>query len=84
MPSKLRRYGMAAATFEINDDSVYQDMLNPLGFSFALSLCLRLYKQVPRKLVATSNLFYHYVLSDIFECFPTIHANQLMLPLLSL
>eukprot|EP00435_Cladocopium_sp_Y103_P039143 s3366_g10.t1 len=36
---------MAAATFEINDDPVYQDMLHPLGFSFALSLCLRLYKK---------------------------------------
>ena len=56
MRTKPRRYGMLAATYEINDDPVYQDMLNPLGFSFALSLCLRLYKQVPKKLVVTSNL----------------------------
>jgi len=43
----LRYYGLGASTFEINDDPIYQDMLSPMGFCFALSLCVRLFKQAP-------------------------------------
>ena len=42
---ELRRLGMKAATYEINDDGQYQDILDPLGFVFALSLCIRLFKE---------------------------------------
>ncbi|CAL1147042.1 unnamed protein product [Cladocopium goreaui] len=38
-------YGFSAATYEIADDGIYQDILNPLGFCFALSLCIRLFKE---------------------------------------
>lgn len=49
MVADTRRLGLAAATYEINDDSVYQNMLDPLGFCFALSLCIRLFKKVGMK-----------------------------------
>lgn len=42
----LRYYGFSAATYEIADDGIHQDILNPLGFCFALSLCIRLFKEV--------------------------------------
>lgn len=43
--ASCRRLGLEAATYEINDDSKYQNMLDPLGFVFALSLCIRLFKR---------------------------------------
>lgn len=46
MVAETRRLGYAAATYEIEDDAVFQNMLDPLGFCFALSLCIRLFKKV--------------------------------------
>lgn len=37
-----RHFGRVAAPFEITDDEKFQDILDPLGFTFGLSLCIRL------------------------------------------
>lgn len=43
----LRLLGCRAASYEIKDDEVYQNLLHPLGLCFALSLCIRLHSSAP-------------------------------------
>lgn len=42
----LRKYGYDAASFEISDDPIYQDILHPLGFAFMLATVFRLIPKV--------------------------------------
>lgn len=37
----LRRHGLRIASYEYEDDAVYQDILSPRGFAAAVSLCMR-------------------------------------------
>lgn len=47
MVLQTRFYGQPAATFEIEDDPKLQNILDPLGFCFLLSMCFRLVPRVP-------------------------------------
>jgi len=40
----FRQYGFAAASFEYNDDPIFQNMLTGLGFAYGLACTIRLYK----------------------------------------
>lgn len=46
-PKRLcRNRGLPSASFEINDDPKYQDYISSLGFAYAVSMTLRLWKLV--------------------------------------
>ncbi|CAL1143856.1 unnamed protein product [Cladocopium goreaui] len=40
----FQQYGFAAASFEYNDDPIFQNMLTGLGFAYGLACTIRLYK----------------------------------------
>ena len=40
----FRQYGFAAASFEYNDDPIFQNMLTGIGFAYGLACTIRLYK----------------------------------------
>lgn len=43
----LRFLGYDAATYELLDNDVFQNILHPLGFAYCVSLCIRLVYTAP-------------------------------------
>lgn len=74
-----RSIGLAAASYEINDDPVFQDYNTGLGFAYALALTIRLWKRVPRQNYCLDSLI--YLLKKVFSFKPNMLEHSRVLKL---